>query len=186
MPRSPLIGTAAGAVGTVALDITTYANLVIRGGSPSSVPSRMVNILADKAGIDLSAQGKGNQDSLAQNRESALGALLGYINGLGVGTLYGLLRSRTKRMSLPLASIGVGVAAMAASDVPIIALRASDPKTWGLSGWVSDVIPHLIYGLVTVFSYEVFTKESAMKPTRKVPIINLIKRSRRKPILGRA
>jgi len=43
---------------------------------------------------------------------------------------------------------------MAASDVPLIALRATDPKTWGFSGWVADIIPHLIYGLVTVTTYE--------------------------------
>jgi hypothetical protein len=44
---------------------------------------------------------------------------------------------------------------MPASDVPLIALRVSDPKTWGVSGWLADVIPHLIYGLVTVTTYEV-------------------------------
>jgi len=30
----------------------------------------------------------------------------------------------------------------------------SDPTTWGLSGWASDAIPHLIYGLVTASTYE--------------------------------
>ncbi len=39
---------------------------------------------------------------------------------------------------------------MAASDVPIAALGVSDPRTWSLSDWASDVIPHLIYGVATV------------------------------------
>ncbi len=43
---------------------------------------------------------------------------------------------------------------MAASDVPLVMLKASDPKTWGVSGWLSDLIPHLIYGFVTVATYE--------------------------------
>jgi hypothetical protein len=81
--------------------------------------------------------------------------LLGYVNGLGTGLAYGLLRSRFDEVPIPLASISVGLTAMAASDVPLIALRVSNPKTWGVSGWLSEVIPHLIYGLVTVTTYEV-------------------------------
>jgi hypothetical protein len=68
--------------------------------------------------------------------------------------LYGLLRSRTDSVSTPLAGIVVGLAAMAASDVPLVSLGISNPKTWGLSGWLSDLIPHLIYGFVTVSAYE--------------------------------
>jgi hypothetical protein len=43
---------------------------------------------------------------------------------------------------------------MAASDVPMVALKVSNPKTWGVSGWLSDLVPHLIYGLVTVATVE--------------------------------
>lgn len=150
-------GVAAGAAGTVALNIATYVDMVMRGRPSSSAPSQMVNVLAEKAGIDLPAQGKGNQDAQAQNRESGLGALLGFVNGLGVGALYGLFRSQTKHVSLPLASLGVGALAMAASDIPLIGLRVSDPKSWGVSGWASDAIPHFIYGMTTVLVYEAYT-----------------------------
>ena len=49
---------------------------------------------------------------------------------------------------------------MAASDVPLIASRVSDPRSWGVSGWLSDLIPHLLYGLVTVATYESLIDES--------------------------
>jgi hypothetical protein len=43
---------------------------------------------------------------------------------------------------------------MTASDLPLVAARASNPKTWGVSGWLADLVPHLIYGFVTVATYE--------------------------------
>ena len=46
---------------------------------------------------------------------------------------------------------------MAASDIPIAALGVSDPATWGISGWVADIVPHLAYGLVTAIAYDAFT-----------------------------
>ena len=157
MLSGALIGAVAGAVGTVALDVTTYADMAIRGRSSSGAPSQMVSILAKVVGLPLSSQGVGSEDQTAQNRESGLGALLGYVNGLGVGVAYGLLRSRQDDIPIPLAGIGVGLAAMAASDIPLIALRVSNPKTWGFSGWAADAIPHLVYGLVTAIVYEALT-----------------------------
>ncbi len=154
MLRDTLIGTVAGAVGTVALNVTTYVDMAIRGRQASSAPSKMVNTLAKLVGISSSSQDGSSQDQTTQQRESGLGALFGYVNGLGTGLAYGLLRSQLDNVPIPLASIGVGLTAMAASDVPLIALRATDPKTWGFSGWVADIIPHLIYGLVTVTTYE--------------------------------
>jgi len=157
MLSGALIGAVAGAVGTVALDVTTYADMAIRGRSSSGAPSQMVSILAKAVGLPLSSQGVGSEDETAQNRESGLGALLGYVNGLGVGVAYGLLRSRQDDIPIPVAGIGVGLAAMAASDIPLIALRVSNPKTWGFSGWAAEAIPHLVYGLVTATVYEALT-----------------------------
>lgn len=154
MIRNALVGLLAGAAGTVSLNVATYADMALRGRSSSGAPSKMVSKIADKAKVPLSSKGVGVNDEEAQNRESGLGALLGYVNGLGMGIVYGLLRSQFDDISLPLAGLGVGLAAMAASDVPLVALGLSNPKTWGFSGWVADVIPHLIYGLVTVATYE--------------------------------
>ena len=77
------------------------------------------------------------------------------IIGLGAGAAYGLLRSRLPAPRRPWAvTTGLGLAAMAASDLPIIALGVSDPRTWGAAGWVSDLLPHLAYGLATATVYE--------------------------------
>lgn len=154
MIREILQGTIAGAAGTVALNISTYADMAIRGRPSSSAPANLVKTLARFVGLAPAAQDGGSQDQTAQHRESGLGALFGYVNGLGTGIAYGLLREQFDEVPLPLATIGVGLAAMAASDVPLIALRVSNPKTWGISGWFSDLIPHLIYGLVTASTYE--------------------------------
>jgi hypothetical protein len=56
---SPILtGTAAGAVGTVALNIATYLDMTMRARPASSVPAKLVGVLADKAGVDL-ANGMG-------------------------------------------------------------------------------------------------------------------------------
>jgi len=141
MVRETLIGAVAGAAGTVALNVATYLDMTVRGRPSSNAPSKMVDTLAKRIGLSSSAQGEGSQDPATQNRESGLGALLGYVNGLGAAIAYGLLRTRLKRVSIPLAGIGV-------------ALRVSNPKTWGFAGWAADIIPHLVYGLVTLITYE--------------------------------
>ncbi len=150
-----LVGTAAGAVGTVALNMTTYLDMALRGRPPSSVSAKVVDILAQKAGIDLAT---GLEGERVQHRQSGLGALLGYATGLGMGTAYGLMRLYLGNLPKPIAGIGLGLAAMAASDVPSIALGATDPGSWGVAGWTADIVPHLVYGLVTVAAYEAFTE----------------------------
>ena len=149
--RGVLTGIAAGAVGTVALNATTYADMALRGRPSSIVPSQVVERLAAKAGIDLSGE-----DSTTQNRKSGLGALSGYVVGLGVGGAYGLVRPLLGDVSGLRAGAVLGLAAMAGSDVPATALGVTDPRQWGAGSWASDVIPHLAYGLVTAAAFEAF------------------------------
>lgn len=158
MVSSALRGMIAGAAGTVALNIATYMDMTIRGRSSSSAPSKMIDTVAKKIQLPLSPQGVGAEDETAQNRESGLGALLGYVNGLGTGALYGLLRSQFDEVPLPVASVLVGLTAMVASDVPLVTLKVSNPKQWSISSWLADIIPHLVYGVVTVATYEAFSK----------------------------
>ncbi len=77
-------GLASGALGTVALNMTTYLDVAIRGRAMSSVPEKDVETLADHAGVDLSA---GGSDEDAENRKQGLGALMGYVTGLSVGSV---------------------------------------------------------------------------------------------------
>ena len=37
---------------------------------------------------------------------------------------------------------------MVAVDVSMALTGVSDPKTWGVQGWLSDAIPHAVYGAV--------------------------------------
>jgi hypothetical protein len=129
MLNAALRGIIAGATGTVALDTSTYIDMAIRGRSSSNAPSKMVDLVAKKLHLPPTTQGTTSKDQSAENRESGLGALLGYVNGLSTGLVYRILRSQLDEIPVPLAAVLVGLTAMAASDVPMVALRVSDPKT---------------------------------------------------------
>ncbi len=155
MLRGALIGAAAGAVGTVTLDIVTYADMLLRARPSSGVPAKTAAALAARAGIDLGGEGPEPEDQAkGEQRRSGLGALMGYAVGLGIGSAYGLLRPLTRGVPLPLAGAVLGLVAMAASDVPSVAAGATDPQDWGLSGWAADIIPHLAYGWLTALAYD--------------------------------
>ncbi len=157
MRRGVLAGLVAGAAGTIALDIATYTDMAIRGRAASGVPSQMAGILAERAGIDLSG-GRGDAaKEQAEHRKSGAGALLGYGSGLGVGAAYGLLSPLLRWLPRSLRGGAIGLAAMAASDVPIARLGVSDPATWSAADWAADLIPHLAYGLVTATVYDAIT-----------------------------
>jgi hypothetical protein len=160
MLRTLLMGAAAGAVGTVALDITTYLDMAIRGRPASDVPARTAVRLASVVGADLEPSGQAispEAEQQAHSRQSGVGALLGYTAGLGVGAAYGLIRPSLGQAPIALSGIALGAAAMAAGDLPPILAQATNPREWGTSGWVSDIVPHLAYGFFTALAYEAFT-----------------------------
>ncbi|MEA2664319.1 MAG: hypothetical protein QOI11_1263 [Candidatus Eremiobacteraeota bacterium] len=148
--RSVLLGTVAGAVGTAALDLATYTDMIVRARPASETPSEFVKKLAQDAGI---AYLSGDDDD-AKNRRSGTGALLGYANGLGVGALYGALRPLLRGVPLPLAALAAGGAAMALSDVPLVRSGVTDPQSWGTSGWLADALPHALYGLAVALTFD--------------------------------
>lgn len=154
MRSNLLLGVAAGAVGTVALNAATYLDMAVRARPSSSMPNKAVETIAEKAGVDLTP--KGGDEEAAQNRTTGLGALVGYVTGLGVGLAYGIVRPRLGKVSTPLAGVGLGLAAMAGSDGPMTALGLTDPREWDATSWASDIIPHLAYGLATAAAYETF------------------------------
>ena len=135
-------------------DVAEAAHLAMVAAAAPPETAALGNTSPLARAIPLSSQGDNANDQLAQNRESGLGALLGFVNGLGTGAAYGLVRSQLDDLPVPLAAIVVGLTAMAASDLPLVTARATNPKTWGVSGWLADLIPHLIYGFVTVATYE--------------------------------
>lgn len=149
--RSLVTGIAAGAVGTAALNMVTYADMATRGRPSSEMPANLVRSVASSAGIAPLAA----DDPAAQNRRSGLGALLGYVNGIGVGVLYGAIRPSLRgKVPLFVAALGAGAAAMALSDVPAAKSGATDPKTWGPEGWAADIVPHVLYGLALALAFD--------------------------------
>lgn len=164
MLRQVLMGTAAGAAGTVALNMATYLDMALRGRPASEVPAKAAEKIAASVGVPLApggapadAQQRQQQEQQAESRKEGLGALMGYAAGLGVGTVYGLVRPSLGELPLPVSAAALGLAAMAAGDVPLVSLRVTDPRTWGLSGWLADILPHIAYGLVAAMAYEAFT-----------------------------
>jgi len=144
-------GVLGGAVGTTALNLMTYLDIAVRGRPPSELPAKVVEKLASTAGLNLAGEGPDNRK--ARNRRSGLGALLGYATGLGLGLVYGAARRQVRLPPIAAAAI-LGLGAMAMSDVPITLLRLTDPRTWGLTDWVSDIVPHLAYGAATALAFE--------------------------------
>lgn len=147
--RPLLASVLAGAAGTVALDVVSYLDMLIRGRPASQMPSTMSSRIADMFGVDLGQR--------ADNRADALGGLLGNLTGLSVGVGYGMVR-HFRGPGRPLsAGLAVGAAAMAAVAAPATATGVSRPDQWGVAGWVADIVPHAAYGLTTVAVYEALT-----------------------------
>ena len=144
-----LPGALAGAAGTTALNVVTYADMVLRGRPASRVPEQTVEAIADRVGLPL------GEDETAAHRRQALAALLGLGVGVGVGAGYGLIGAGTRRGH---AAAVLGIAASVAGEVPAVAFGLTDPRSWGAAGWISDLVPHLAYGLVTAVTYDRLTR----------------------------
>jgi hypothetical protein len=138
-------GALAGAAGTTALNAATYLDMAGRGRPASSTPEDAVEVLAGKVGVDV----PGDEDS-RRNRLSGLGAVLGTAMGVGVGAVLGALRYAGLRLPGPVATVVAGAVAMAASNGPMTAVGVTDPRQWDRTSWLSDALPHLAYGAVTV------------------------------------
>lgn len=146
-------GLLAGAAGTAILNAVTYADITLRGRPPSVVPKKMALRIAKAAGID----------ELDDDRQTALGALLGYADGFGSGMLLAAVRPHLR--GVPQFWIGCGLAAMTLvlSEGSATAAGETNPKEWGLSGWLSDIVPRLLYGWIACVTYD------ALQPAARGP-----------------
>lgn len=144
MIRMLLLGAAAGAAGTTALNTTTYLDMAGRGRPTSSTPEDTVESLVDVAGGSV----PGDEDHRS-NRVSGLGALTGIAAGVGVGAAYGLVRGIGWRPGLLLGTLATTLAVEVASNGPMTLLGVTDPRKWPPSSWAADLLPHLAYGGVT-------------------------------------
>ena len=160
--NSVVLGAVAGAAGTMALDMATYGDMAVRGRGSSNTPAEMIRRMADKAGIEPLNKPDEEADDRTKNRRSGLGALSGYAIGLTIGAAYGAARPVFSQVSLPAKALILGGLAMAASDVPAAMLQATDPKQWGAGGWLADIVPHVMYGLVTAAVFDTIMSRSAL------------------------
>ncbi len=139
-----LRGAAAGAAGTTALNAVTYLDMVARGRPTSSTPEDTVEKLSDKTGVPI----PGDEDTRS-NRVAGLGPLTGLVAGVGTGTALGVGRSLGWCPGPVAGSLAATAGALVGSNGPMTVLGITDPRTWATKDWVSDVVPHLAYGIVT-------------------------------------
>lgn len=137
-------GAAAGAAGTTALNVITYLDMAVRGRPASTTPDKTVKALARL--FHLTVPGSGD---VMTNRIAGLGALTGYAAGIGIGVLLGIACSLGWRPGRLAATLVAAVGALIGTNGPMMALGVTDPRTWSAVDWISDVIPHFGYGVVT-------------------------------------
>ncbi len=145
MLRSLGAGLAAGAAGTTALNAATYLDVAVRARPPSSVPSDVTGSIAGAVGLDALV----GDDDTSETRRDGAGALLGYLTGVGAGLVAGIVRPRFPGLGTAPFGLAVGLGTMVAADLPSVATGATDPRTWGTAGWLADLVPHVVFGLVT-------------------------------------
>lgn len=141
-------GFAAGAAGSAVLNATTYADMAIRARPESKVPKRVVKEFARWAGVSR----------LERPRMQGLSMLLGYADGFGTGVLFGVLRPRMRGVPWYVAGLGMAAFTLVLSEGAATAMGKTDPRRWGLSGWLMDLGPRTLYGCVTCLVYDALTE----------------------------
>lgn len=147
-------GALAGVAGKAALDTLTYLDMLLRGRPSSGVPSEMAGQVASRVGLDDAFDPDTSQGSA---RRESLGSLLGTATGVGVAVAYAVVTRGRGFARLPVSGVLVALSAMVAADAGAVVEGVTDPSEWGVSGWVSDVVPHLAFGFVTAAVFDALT-----------------------------
>ena len=142
--RGVLLGAAAGAAGTTALNIVTYLDMAVRGRPVSSTPEDTVEALSGLVHVPVPGAAEPRS-----NRLQGLGALTGLAAGVGIGALLGVARAAGWRPGFAAGASAAAVGALLGTNGPMTVLGVTDPRTWPASSWVADIVPHLAYGAVT-------------------------------------
>jgi hypothetical protein len=148
-----LRGAAAGAAGSTALNAVTYLDMIVRGRGTSSTPEDTVEKLAEKAHVVI----PGDEEK-RQNRIQGLGPMTGLVAGVGVGVVTGLARAAGLRSQPLVGALLTGGGAMVATNGSMTVLGVTDPRTWSATDWISDVVPHLVYGVVLKRTMDAFDR----------------------------
>lgn len=165
MSNRIVAGLVAGAAGTLAMQLAGHLDALIRGEAPSRSAAEIGGRLADEIGLPLdydvdaddtsSDGGSETLDKRIQRRQEALGTLVEIGNGLTIGLLYGVARVVLPKAPSWLAGGALGALSMAAADYPAARLGVTDPERWRGTDWLADVVPHMVYGVVTAATFEI-------------------------------
>lgn len=137
------LGAAAGAAGVTALNAVTYLDMALRARPASSTPEESVRKLSETAGITV----PGNDDQ-RKNRIAGLGPLLGIGSGVMAGVALGVARWLGLRANPVVGTLVATSVALVAGNAPMTLLKVSDPRKWSASAWISDLVPHLAFGVI--------------------------------------
>ncbi|MGY1734326.1 hypothetical protein ACI798_22715 [Geodermatophilus sp. SYSU D01045] len=146
-------GAAAGAAGSTALNAVTYLDMTVRGRGTSSTPEQTVEKLAEKAHVPIPGD-----DETRQNRVQGLGPMTGLVAGVGVGVVVGLVRASGFRSQPLVGTLLTTLGVLVAANGPMTALGITDPRSWSATDWVSDLVPHLVYGAVVKTTMDAFDR----------------------------
>src|SRR3954468_2818284 len=138
-----LRGAAAGAAASTALNAVTYLDMAVRGRGSSSTPEDTVEKMSGLADVAIPGEGE-----TRENRKQGLGPLMGLVAGVGVGVLTGLARASGYRSAKPVGIALTTAGVLVAANGPMAVLGVTDPRAWSASDWISDLIPHVVYGVV--------------------------------------
>jgi hypothetical protein len=156
-------GLVAGAVGSVALEATAWLDMTVRGRPESVVPKRVTDEMLNDVGIDLQKTGSTGElhdqadkehTDQRHNRLKSMGILTGYGTGLGFGAAYGLLAPWLRTKPRWLVGPALGLAIMSFTEGGAVVAGATDEKNWGAEGWLEALVPHLVFGIATVATYD--------------------------------
>jgi hypothetical protein len=137
-------GLTAGAAGVTALNFVSYVDMLSRGRPSSDMPAQVVDKVAGEAGVTI----PGNHEGRTARR-TALGALSGMATGTAVAVAASLVRRYALRLPQPIEALADGALAMALTDGPAARLGVTDPAQWAPQAWISDIAPHLAFGMAT-------------------------------------
>lgn len=144
--RRLLAGAAAGAAGTTALNAVTYADMAVRGRAASSTPQDTVEKMADVTGVEIPGD-----EQTRRNRVDALGPLTGLVAGVGTGVLLGAARAAGWRPAAPATFAAASGVVLVAGNGPMTVLGITDPRSWDVNSWITDLVPHLAYAVVATY-----------------------------------
>src|SRR5215218_51605 len=148
-----LRGAAAGAAASTALNAVTYLDMAVRGRGSSSTPEDTVEKMAATAHVSI----PGDEET-RENRKQGLGPLIGLVAGVGVGVLTGLARASGYRSARPVGITLTTAGILVAANGPMTVLGVTDPRQWSATDWISDLIPHAVYGLVLKTTMDAFDR----------------------------